>query len=73
MRTQITHIIAAAINKKEAAAMIKKASLQLPEEDQAKFIETTETELLSLHEGNFARYRVTPAEFRKWQAMWNEV
>ena len=34
------------------------------------FIEAVENELLSLHEGNFARYRVRPAEFQKWKAAW---
>ncbi len=38
--------------------------------DRAHFIEVAETELLSLHEGNFARYRVRPAEFDAWQRVW---
>ena len=32
--------------------------------------EIAERELLSLHSGNFARYRVTPEEFRSWQEAW---
>lgn len=29
-----------------------------------------ETELLGLHEGNFARYPIRPAEFTAWQEVW---
>jgi hypothetical protein len=31
-----------------------------------------ETELLSIHEGNFARYQITPSEFEAWQAVWRQ-
>jgi hypothetical protein len=47
--------------------MIQAASLQLPNAEKNKFIETIENELVSLHEGNFARYFVTPAQLGKWQ------
>jgi hypothetical protein len=29
-----------------------------------------ETKLLGLHQGNFARYQITPNEFERWQAIW---
>jgi len=29
-----------------------------------------ESELLSLHEGNFARYQIRPSEFSGWQEVW---
>jgi hypothetical protein len=29
-----------------------------------------ENELLNLHEGNFARYQIRPAEFADWQTVW---
>ena len=35
-----------------------------------RFREAAERELLSLHEGNFARYRVRPSEFEAWQEVW---
>lgn len=44
---------------------------QVPEADRAKFIEVVETELLSLHEGNFARYRIRPSEFAAWKVVWD--
>ena len=30
----------------------------------------TESELLNLHEENFARYGVRPSEFQNWQKVW---
>jgi hypothetical protein len=35
------------------------------------FREVAETELLSLHEGNFARYVIRPSEFAAWRDVWN--
>ena len=40
--------------------------------DRARFLEVAETELLGLHEGNYARYRVSPREFDAWREVWNE-
>ena len=44
------------------------AAKEIPEEDRAKFMETVEAELLSLHEGNIARYRLRPGEFAQWKS-----
>jgi hypothetical protein len=44
------------------------AATEIPEEDRAKFIETVEVELLSLHDGNIARYRLRPGEFAQWKS-----
>ena len=30
----------------------------------------TENEVLSLHAGNFARYRIKPSQFSAWQEVW---
>ena len=38
--------------------------------DRARFLEIAETELLGLHEGNYARYRVSPREFDAWREVW---
>ena len=40
------------------------------EPDRGRFCEIAERELLGLHEGNFARYRVRPSEFSAWQNAW---
>jgi hypothetical protein len=42
----------------------------IPQEEQEQFLEVVETELLALHEGNFARYRIRPSEFDAWQEVW---
>lgn len=39
------------------------ASQHIEATDQQKFIEVVETQLLSLHEGSIARYRLKPGEF----------
>jgi len=44
---------------------------ELSEADKERFINAVESELCALHEGNFARYRVTPSQFRDWQVLWN--
>ena len=36
-----------------------------------RFRELAESELLGLHEGNFARYRIRPAEYRAWRVVWS--
>lgn len=41
--------------------------------ERSKFRELTEGELLSLHEGNFARYQIRPSEFQAWQEVWNHT
>ena len=35
-----------------------------------RFREMAESELLSLHEGNYARYQIKPAAFAAWQQVW---
>ena len=68
IRELISRIIMDAMSNREASALIKTRSAELPEADQLQFIEAVETEILSLHEGNFARYRVSPSEFERWKA-----
>ena len=42
-------------------------SEHLPEADRQRFVTLVHTELDSLHEGNFARYRIRPSEFATWR------
>jgi DNA-binding transcriptional ArsR family regulator len=46
------------------------AAAHLEENDREPFREVAESELLGLHEGNFARYAIRPAEFAAWQETW---
>jgi hypothetical protein len=59
------------MDQKAAGAHIAAwAARQIDEEDRARFIEAAETDVLSLHEGNFARYQIRPSEFAAWRAVW---
>jgi hypothetical protein len=70
IRVIITLIVVNAESQAEAGQEITTFAARLPEADRAKFIEVVETELLGLHEGNFARYRIRPSEFAAWKANW---
>lgn len=74
-RTLVTEVIGAVVrgrmDKKAATAFIRqRAQDNVPREDQARFIEVVETELMSLHEGNIARYRLRPGEYTTWLQGW---
>jgi Fic family protein len=71
IRELISGIIIQSLDSKEASKAIKRNAQRLPEADQAQFAKAVETELLALHEGNFARYRVSAKEFERWIAGWN--
>jgi len=47
--------------------MIQFCLENIPLEHQKRFIEVIEIEISSLHEGNFARFKIRPTEFFKWQ------
>jgi hypothetical protein len=72
IRVLITEIVSGSLSHKEASALIRAKAVQLPENDQPKFIGSVETELLALHEGNFARYWISPQEFRRWKEVWTK-
>jgi hypothetical protein len=58
-------------SSKEAIAFIRaQAAQSVPSNDQARFIEIVETELMNLHEGNISRYNLTPPEFNRWHKKW---
>lgn len=71
IRHLVTEMVTGAMPKNIAVGIIKVRAFQLPKEDQSKFVEAVETELMNLHEGNFARYQIRPAEFKAWQEVWN--
>ncbi|NGM60459.1 hypothetical protein G5B30_00885 [Sphingobacterium sp. SGG-5] len=71
IRAVIVAIVMQAMRKDEAIQIIKNVAEKLQLADRAKFIEAVETELMGMHEGNFARYRIMPSEFNKWKAGWD--
>ncbi len=57
---------------KEETHLIEQKTLAIPEADRSKFRETIETELISMHPGNIARYSVRPLEFEAWKNIWGQ-
>ena len=64
-------VVREGMDKKSAVPFIRHRSESLPSsEDRARFVTMAETELSSLHEGNYARYKVRPSEFAAWARAW---
>lgn len=72
IRNLVIEIVANALSKAVSVGLIKEKSKQIVPEDQSKFVEAVETELINLHEGNFARYMIRPSEFKAWEQAWNQ-
>ena len=66
----VAEIISQNLSREDAGLTIQAGALRVPQEDQARFRELVETELLSLHEGNFVRYRISSGEFKRWKESW---
>lgn len=58
------------LDKLGAIRAIQKRSETIPEADQGRFIEMVEKELLALHKGNIARFRIRPSQFEEWHRTW---
>lgn len=70
IRALVAELVGNCLSRKDASVAIKNHANQLPEQDRARYIATVETELMNLHEGNFARYWISPTMFKKWQENW---
>lgn len=71
LKEVVAAVVRGGLDKKAAAAFVRRESDKLPEPaERARFAEFAEAELTSLHEGNFARYRLRPSEFEAWQKTW---
>lgn len=67
----VAAVVRAGMDKTAAIALLRKRAVEhVPLADQERFVEVVETELMSLHEGNIARYRLRPAEYRAWRQGW---
>lgn len=71
LRDLIGEIIRETMSREDAAENILSWARSVAPDDVDQFREVAETDLLNLHEGNFARYRVTPRQFQDWKRMWN--
>jgi hypothetical protein len=71
LREIISDLIRSRVGRKAAAARIGDwVTREIDPGDRPRFAEIVETELTSLHEGNFARYRIRPSEFAAWRQVW---
>ena len=75
-RSELREVVAAVIrermNRKQATAHIADwTGEHIDQQHRERFQQVAERELLSLHVGNFARYRVRPSEFAAWQGVWS--
>ncbi len=67
----IGDVVRGVMDKKTAVSFLSHRVPELvPVEDQAKFIVMAESELASLHDANFARFRIRPSEFDQWKKSW---
>jgi hypothetical protein len=71
MRQLVGTIIREMLNRQEAAEHIRQKAADLPADAEQPFIKLVETELLSLHDGNFARFQVSPREYGQWREVWD--
>lgn len=71
-RAKIKEIIQAIVKGKVPGKKVTNAlsklveKLNLNPDDSKKILEILELEIISLHEGNFARYQIRPGEFKAW-------
>jgi Fic family protein len=71
LRAILGEAVRGCMNKKDAAAHIAAWSGEhIDPGERERFKEIAESELLALHEGNFARYQIRPSEFAAWQRRW---
>ena len=71
LRQIVGDIVRRGLDRKAAIAHLASwAAANIEPTEREQFREIAENELLGLHEGNFARYQIRPAEFAAWQHVW---
>ena len=72
LREIVGQVVRGGMGKKPALACIADwCRKNVEPTEREKFREVVETELLGLHEGNFARYQIKPSAFQAWQKIWS--
>jgi Uncharacterized conserved protein len=66
----VAQVVRMRMNKVQAVAFIRSRAEQLAEQDRSRFVEVVETQLMTLHLGSIARFRLRPSEFEKWAEVW---
>ena len=71
LRELVANVVRGCMDAGQAASEIEAwCGQNIAEKERERFREMVERELLSLHEGNFARYRIRSSEFAAWQEGW---
>jgi hypothetical protein len=71
LRELIAALVRMRVARKDVATRIPAWSKEkIDSSDRQRFDDTVEAELIGLHEGNFARYRIRPSEFAAWRQVW---
>lgn len=71
IREAVCAVVQQKMDKSKGSQFISKiARDNISSEDQRHFIEIAEIEVSSLHEGNFARFKIRPSEYFEWQLIW---
>ncbi len=69
---QVAEIIRSRCDRRTAVARLRQwAEESVIAADRKRFVAAAEESLSSIHEGNFARYRVRPSEYESWKAIWD--
>lgn len=73
LREVIGSVIRERMDKNQAAAHLTSwTRARIETKERTLFRKTAESELISLHEGNFARYQIKPREFAAWREAWSK-
>ena len=71
IRETVVNIVRNQMNRNTAVEFIERSANEaVPSEAKMRFIEVVETEIMSLHEGNYARYRLRYSEYSAWRNVW---
>ncbi len=71
LREVVGGVVRGRMDKNEAAKHVAAWTREhVDPGERERFQETAESELMSLHEGNFARYQIRPSDFAAWQEIW---
>lgn len=71
LRQIVGEVVRGKMDRKAAAAYIATwVKDNVAADDRGTFRDMAESDLLGLHEGNFARLQVRPSEFAAWQVAW---
>ena len=71
LREVVGEVVRRCMDKKQATILVGAwAQERVGAQERERFREVAEREIMGLHEGNFARYRIRPSEFGAWQRNW---